>query len=170
MLNPEQGEGLSNQFSVGRRVGDEDRPDMYWDRSSRPMAAPPGPIGSHNDFTGILKLGPGTTDMSFAVACPNTEPLFRRRIFTYGTVAEYSVGFVMLIFASRLKVDLVVATISKDPTCRLKFVRFLPDIAESNNQPYIFNCYLTCGKCGPLTLSIEFPFSWDIPHHESPKC
>ena len=29
-------------------------PDMYWDKSSRPTAAPWDPTGSHNDVTGML--------------------------------------------------------------------------------------------------------------------
>ncbi len=99
-------------------LGDEDRPEIYWDNSSRPVAAPIGPSGSHNAIIGILLLTPGTTDTSLAVACPSTEPLFKIRTFTYGTVAEYSVGFVIFTLASKVKVDLVVSEISKDPTPR----------------------------------------------------
>lgn len=98
-------------------VGIENIPDMYWDKSSRPIAAPSGPTGSHSDVTGILMLGPGTTDTLLAEAWPSTEPLFSIRMLTYGTVAEYSVGLVRLILAARLKVFLVVSYISKDPTC-----------------------------------------------------
>lgn len=81
------------------------------------MAAPLGPTGSHKDVTGILWLGPGSTDTSLAVAWPSTEPLLSSRMSTYGTRAEYSVGLVRLILASKLKVLLVVSVISKDPTC-----------------------------------------------------
>lgn len=36
-------------------------------------------------------------DTFLAVAWPSTEPLFSSRIFTYGTLAEYSVGLVIFI-------------------------------------------------------------------------
>ena len=36
-------------------------------------------------------------------------------MLTYGTIAEYSVGLVILILASKESVDLVVSNIRKDP-------------------------------------------------------
>ena len=51
VLNPELGWSLLNLCG---ELENDDIPDMYWDISSRPMAAPFGPCGSHKDFTGIL--------------------------------------------------------------------------------------------------------------------
>ena len=53
--------------------------------------------------------------MSRAVAWPISVPLLKSLMFTYGTTAEYSVGLVMLILASKESVDLVVPNIRKDP-------------------------------------------------------
>ena len=55
------------------------------------------------------------TATSRAVAWPISVPLLRSLMFTYGTTAEYSVGLVMLILASKESVDLVVSNIRKDP-------------------------------------------------------
>ena len=50
-------------------------------------------------------------------------------MFTYGTRAEYSVGFVMLTLASMDKVELVVSNMRKEPTCGEKPSKSPPDIA-----------------------------------------
>lgn len=64
-----------------------------------------------------------------AVACPISVPLLSSLMFTYGTRAEYSVGFVMLTFASNKSVDFVVSKIRKEPTLGEKPARSPPDIA-----------------------------------------
>jgi len=51
-----------------------------------------------------------------AVAWPSSVPLLESFIFTYGTVAVYSVGFVMLTNASKERLDLVVSKMRNEPT------------------------------------------------------
>ena len=72
--------------------------------------------------------------MSRVVALPMILPLLRSLTFTYGMAAEYSVGFVKLIFALKVKDDLVVSLISRDPTCGLNFVMLQPDKAIPKHQ------------------------------------
>lgn len=69
---------------------------MYWERSSRPCAAPILFWGSQRASTVRLSFLPGTTQMFLAVAWPISVPLLKSLMFTYGTMAEYSVGFVIL--------------------------------------------------------------------------
>lgn len=69
------------------------------------------------------------TATSLAVACPRIVPLLKRLTFTYGTVAEYSVGLVMLIFTSKRSVDLVVSKIRRDPILGAKSSSLPPEIA-----------------------------------------
>lgn len=64
----------------------------------------------------MLWFGPGTTETFRAVAWPTSVPLLSILIFTYGTFAEYSVGFVILILASKESDDLVVSKMRKEPT------------------------------------------------------
>ena len=52
-------------------------------------------------------------------------------MFTYGTTAEYSVGLVMLILASKESVDFVLSNIRSDPISGEKPFRLPPDIAGS---------------------------------------
>ena len=58
---------------------------------------------------------PGTTETFLAVAWPISVPLLKSLTFTYGTTAEYSVGFVILTLASNESVDFVVSKIRKEP-------------------------------------------------------
>jgi len=64
----------------------------------------------------MLWFGPGTTVTLRAVAWPSSVPLLESFIFTYGTVAVYSVGFVMLTNASKERLDLVVSMMRNEPT------------------------------------------------------
>ena len=52
-------------------------------------------------------------------------------MFTYGTVAEYSVGFVMLTFAWIKRLDRVVSRILREPTCGKKLDILPPERARS---------------------------------------
>lgn len=93
----------------------------------------------------MLWFGPGTMETCWAVAWPISVPLLSSLRFTYGTVAEYSVGFVMLTVASRVIVDLVVSNMRRDPISGEKPFRSPPDIASlqtiSIETP---ECYDTC--------------------------
>ena len=77
----------------------------------------------------MLWFGPGTTETFRAVAWPISVPLLNILIFTYGTVAEYSVGFEILILASMESVDLVVSRMRREPTSGENPSRSPPDIA-----------------------------------------
>jgi hypothetical protein len=106
---------------------------MYCDKSSLPAVSPFSPLralGSHTAVTRRSWFGPGTTEIFLAVACPRIVPLLSRLMFTYGTVAEYSVGFVTFILACIASVEAVVSKISKDPTFGEKPARWPPDIAN----------------------------------------
>ena len=92
-----------------------------------PLAA----LGSHSASIKMSWFGPGTIVTLRAVAWPISVPLLRSRIFTYGTTAEYSVGFVILTLASIERLDFVVSIICKDPTSGVKPFRSPPDIARS---------------------------------------
>ena len=105
-------------------------PDMYCDSSSFPTATSSLPRGFHRAWTRMLSFGPGTMETFSAVALPRMEPLLRRLIFTYGTLAVYSVGLVILILASIVRLSLVVSTTRKAPTLGLKPARLPPEIAE----------------------------------------
>ena len=118
----------------------------------------------------MLTFGPGTTETSRAVAWPISVPLLNILIFTYGTVAEYSVGFVRLILASMRSVDLVVSRMRKDPTWGEKPSRSPPDIARIQTISIIrCNAMVHARKVRKLTLYKDLPFCWDLPHYKLPK-
>ena len=74
-----------------RRVRVVLKPDMYWERSSRPWARPREPLGvegSQREVIGMLLLLPGRIERLTAVAWPIWVPFDRRTMLTKGTVAE----------------------------------------------------------------------------------
>jgi len=100
-------------------------------------------------------------------------PLLDNLIFTYGTTAEYSVGLVILITASRESEDSVVSKMRRDPTLGEKPSRSPPDIAGHSpssalEMPLCYRTFIN-HENGRLTLDIYLSFCWDIPNHEFPK-
>ena len=68
-------------------------------------------------------------------------------MFTYGTTAEYSVGLVILILASKDSVDGVVSNIRKDPISGEKPLRLPPDIAGSQIISIVDDLYIASILC-----------------------
>ncbi len=69
------------------------------------------------------------TEMFLAVAWPNMVSLTDMLMSMKGTVAAYSVGFVILTLAPIVSDDLAVSRISRLPTSGEKVVILPPDIA-----------------------------------------
>lgn len=79
-----------------------------------------------------------------AVAWPISVPLLESLMFMYGTVAEYSVGFVILTKASKESVDLVVSKMRNEPTSGEKLDRLPLDIAGHRPSALLMPlCYHT---------------------------